>query len=536
MPAGITGMSDRHHTRAAVACAIALLAFMVWISRDFGFTWDERFQQKYGEQIWDYMRGRLPRSSFDTDLGNQYLYGGLVELAAVAAQNVLRGDTYVVRHGVTSVFGWVGIVFTGLLAGRLFGRRAGWLAALLLATAPRFFADAMNNPKDAPFASLSMAVLYVALTIDWRPPFVSWRRLAALALVLGLAINVRPLGVILIAYAGGVIILVASWWTWRSTELDRWRTLGIVAAKILVLALVVLPLGTVAWPWAQASPYVRPLEGLLITSRLDWARGFEVLYNGQNLGAGSLPWSYVPKWLVMSLPPVVLAGVILSGLVWKRSAVAVAGWTAVAAFALTPVCAAIVRNATIYDGIRHLEFIVAPLIVLSAGGWSAVLDTKIPARRLAAASLLALGLIEPLLFQARNHPNQIVYFSPLMGGPRAAFARYDMDYWGNSVLQAVQWAARRAERSGFPIIVSGNPIQAVEADAARYRSLMSVPRASREYHFDIRLLRGPSQSVQEFARRPDVIHSVKTADGTPLCVVIPGPAYLNISDRLVWDE
>jgi hypothetical protein len=39
-------------------------------------------------------------------------------------------------------------------------------------------------------------------------------------------------------------------------------------------------------------------------------------------------------------------------------------------------------------------------------------------------------MAEPLVFQARNHPNQIVYFSPLMGGPKSAFARYDMDYWG----------------------------------------------------------------------------------------------------------
>ncbi|MEQ1870999.1 MAG: hypothetical protein ABL961_13355, partial [Vicinamibacterales bacterium] len=130
-------MSARRHTCVAVAAALALLAFMMSVSRDFGFTWDERFQQKYGEEIWDYLHGRLPRSSFDTDLGNQYLYGGLVELVSVAVQHTVRADTYVVRHVVTSVFGWTGIVFTGLLAGRVFGRRAGWLAALLLALSPR---------------------------------------------------------------------------------------------------------------------------------------------------------------------------------------------------------------------------------------------------------------------------------------------------------------------------------------------------------------------------------------------------------------
>ena len=138
--------------------------------------------------------------------------------------------------------------------------------------------------------------------------------------------------------------------------------------------------------------------------------------------------------------------------------------------------------------------------------------------------------------QYPNHPNQIVYFSPLVGGPRAAFARYDMDYWGNSVLQAVEWTDRVARASGFPVIVSGNPIQAVQADGARFRSLQVVARANLTYHFDIRLMRGPSGSLREFAARPDILYTVKTADGTPLCIVLPGPAFLSVSDRLRMSE
>jgi len=162
--------------------------------------------------------------------------------------------------------------------------------------------------------------------------------------------------------------------------------------------------------------------------------------------------------------------------------------------------------------------------VLSAAGWSAALDARMTLRGVVLAAL-AVGLLEPLVFQVRNHPNQIVYFSPLTGGPRAAFARYDMDYWGNSVLQAVKWSADVAKRSGIPLGVSGNPVQAVEADAARYRTLWATPRNSVDFHFDIRLMRGPRQSLQEFAARPDILYRVTTADGTPLCVVLPGPAF-----------
>jgi hypothetical protein len=528
--AGTMPISARHRVAAALA-AVVLLIGMLLISRDFGFTWDERFQQKYGEQIWDYYHGRLPRETFNPRPGNQYLYGGLVELLCVAAQQLVRGDLYVIRHVVIAIFGWIGIVFSGLLAARAFGARAGWLAAALLAVSPRYFGDAMNNPKDAPFAALVVVVLYYILNVDKRSGHLPRTLAAKLTAAIALAINVRPLGLVLLLYAGGVIGTLALVAALRSTEPDRWRSLAITAGRLAVMAIVAIPAGTIAWPWAQASPYLRPIEAFLITSRLNWATGFEVLFAGQSVSAGSLPWTYVPTWLAFALPPAVLAGVALSVLVWRRGIDAAVAWAALALFAGTPVLMAIVRNATIYDGIRHLLFIVPPATILAAAGWAAALDARPPARAIVAI-LLTFGIAEPLFFQIRNHPNQIVYFSPLSGGPRAAFGRYDMDYWANSVLQAVQWSAEVAKRSHMPIGVSGNPAQAVEADAARYRSVWFAPLSSPDFHLDIRLLRGPRDAVREVAARADVLHRVTTADGTPLCVVLPGPAFHRDRDRI----
>jgi hypothetical protein len=41
--------------------------------------------------------------------------------------------------------------------------------------------------------------------------------------------------------------------------------------------------------------------------------------------------------------------------------------------------------------------------------------------------------------------------------------------------------------------------------------------------------------LKEFAARPDISYAVLTADAPPLCVVIPGPAFLDVSDRLTFD-
>jgi Dolichyl-phosphate-mannose-protein mannosyltransferase len=199
------------HTWLASAAALALLAVMVSVSRDFGATWDEPFQQHYGELIWGYLHGQIPRDVFDVARGNQFLYGGLFELIAVTAQHAFaKADVYVVRHMVNAVFGWIGIVYVGLLAARAAGPRAGWIAAAFMTLSPRYIGDAMNNPKDLPFAALAIAALYYTLTIDWQPPYLSWRRTALLGTAIALAIDVRSLGIVLLAYAIGFVMLVAT--------------------------------------------------------------------------------------------------------------------------------------------------------------------------------------------------------------------------------------------------------------------------------------------------------------------------------------
>src|SRR5205823_6928481 len=62
--------------------------------------------------------------------------------------------------------------------------------------------------------------------------------------------------------------------------------------------------------------------------------------------------------------------------------------------------------------------------------------------------VLAVGLWDPLRFSIVNHPLQITYFNPLIGGVRGAFVKYDIDYWANSFGQAIEWI----QKSGnFPL-------------------------------------------------------------------------------------
>lgn len=522
-----TVASEAGNVRAAwwvfVLLAAALLPLMVASSFDFGVTWDEKSRHRYGELVWEYLRGLRDRSSFPETGG--HLYGGLFDVICVVVEPWLPQNRYVVRHEINAIFGWIGVVYSGRLAARLFGTWTGILAMILLLASPRYFADSMNNPKDLPFAALTVAALYYVSTLSSVWPYISRPTAIKIVATLALALNVRAGALVYLGYFG--LLVTAFVIAERQTN---WRRLADTAARVVAVTVAVLLLGTVFWPWAQASPLTRPVQALLGVADFPWAGG--VLFNGQGYAAPDLPWYYVPVWFLISTPLVVLVGGCASmyfrtGDSSKRPTAAL--WVA----ALLPVFLVIAHDSTLYDGVRHLLFVYPILVILAASGWAAALSRPRSAWvRRAATVLLVAGLGNVLAFHVRSHPNQAVYFNELIGGPRGAFAKFDMDYWGNCMLEAVAWSARTAQLSGRPIAISGDPWHLVQLDAERFRSLyFTLPY--RSHQLAVLLSRGSAEGVTGLATRDDALYRVRTGDGAVLCVVVPGPGFAELQPHLI---
>jgi hypothetical protein len=524
-PATAGGNRGAAAQRTFALVAIALLPILVLASVDFGVTWDERARHRYGENILEYFRGIRTRASFDVDGGSPY--GGLFDFLCAAVERWVPFDRYVVRHAINAFFGWVGLLFAGRLAARLFGTWTGVLAMVLLAATPRYFADSMNNPKDLPFAAMTVVALFYFSKVSPAWPYVSWPTAIKITVALALALNIRAGALLYLAYFGWLLaaLIVAE----RNFD---WRKLADTGGRLAAVSVGTLLLGTAIWPWAQGGPLVRPIEALIGFANYDWSG--MVLFEGRNIVATRLPWEYAPWWFLISTPPVVLAGAALSiplsrRRVWLFPALAL--WVVAA----LPIVMVIARGSTLYDGVRHLLFVVPVLAILAAAGWSALLRQRPAWVGIAAGLLLAAGLAEPIVFQLRAHPNQGVYFNALVGGPRGALGKYDLDYWGNCMLQAVAWTAAVAEQSGRPLAVSGNPPHLVQDNAPRFKPLYYTP-PHRRHDLTIRLNRGPNDGVIELARREDALHRVETPDGAVLCVVLPGPGFAELRPHLVLPD
>jgi hypothetical protein len=190
-----------------------------------------------------------------------------------------------------------------------------------------------------------------------------------------------------------------------------------------------------------------------------------------------------------------------------------------------PLVAGVVMGSTLYDGVRHLQFIYPVLVILAAAGWTGIFARpRVPWLREGAAAALAIGLVSALTFQIRFHPNQGVYFNALVGGPHGAFKRFDMDYWGNCMLQAVEWTAGMARSSGVPITISGNPLHVVQLNVERFSELYFVYPGRGKHYVYVRLARGSRLALRRLLAEP-ALHRVTTPDGAVLCTVTPGPAY-----------
>jgi hypothetical protein len=510
---------------------VLLLPLMLRASLDFGATWDEADRHLNGQAIVEYYEGLRTRE--EAHYGT--MYPGLFDVIPAYLETRLHVDRYILRHRVNAVFGWVGIVFTGLLAGRLFGSWSAILAVILLALSPRYFAHSMNNPKDLPFAAMSAVALYYMSRLSPRWPYISAGAGAKLAVALALALATRPSGLLYFAYVPCLIValVVASRTTAAGETLVinrrvEWWSAVELAARVALVLVAGLLLSTVVWPWAQADPFTRPFNALARASQYDWDGGF--IFRGVEYAAANVPWSYLPTWFLISTPPVVLAGMVLSIVPHVR------GWgfarVALWIVAVLPIALVILHHSMVYDGIRHVLFAYIPMVMLAASGWAGLLARGQRWLRVGGVALLVAALANVLAFDVRSYPNLAVYVNELAGGPKDAFGRYELDYWGNCVLQAVTWSAGEARRGMMPVAVWGRPEHLISADAARFHELIAQPNQNEPHHLEIRLLRGSIKEIKELAGRTDVLYRVTTADGAVLCAVFPGPDFDELHRRI----
>ncbi len=425
----------------AIGTALVLLTF-----RDYGVTWDEDAHNWYGNFVLDYYLSFFGDKSA-LHWRDLYNYGAIFDTAAAALNRVSPIGVYETRHLLNGLVGILGLIGCCKLARAAAGARAGFIAALFLMLTPNYYGQMFNNPKDIPFAvGIVWATYYMVRLVPTlpRPPL---RLLAKLGAVIGMAMGVRIGGLLLVCYLG---LLLAVDGIWRAVTTHRPAVLVDGAWtgswRILVpVLLVAYPVMLLFWPWAQTDPIENPLRALAFFSHQTFP--FYTLFDGRFFPASDLPWSYLPTYIAIALPELVLvllvcAPAVLAAEFWRTERLsreqALTGLI-IGVGIVFPVAYAIAIKAVLFDGMRHFIFVL-PLVATAAAicadrglSWLA----RFPYRRpiLVAVALYGFAHVSIMVML---HPDQYVYYNAFVGGVEGAQHKFKLDYWANSYAEAVQ--------------------------------------------------------------------------------------------------
>ena len=446
-----------------VLLSIILLVLMTSVSSDFGITGDEHVQRVYGDKLLKYHKSGGTMDNY-LEWKNLKYYGGFFDFLTSwlnpaenpvppdhpkvgweekeFAEPVRRfGDVYDFRHFMNSIFGFFVILFAGLLARTVTGSwKLALLTSLFVALSPRIFGHSMNNPKDIPFAAAYVFTMLHLVKFIKQLPRPGIKSILLIIIGIALSINIRIGGVLLIAYLGLFTALKFLCFSeLRKRLLDFKLILGLA---VIVLAMSILGYfgGMIFWPYARLDPINNPLEALGQMS--NFSTGIRMLFAGEHIWSDKVPWNYIPVWFLITAPLFIIIGLIASPIFMylRRKEVDLFSLGLIGFAGLFPILYTIINKSPLYDGMRHFMFVYPLMALLAAWAWYEGINLAAKGIiRWGVAAVLAVLMALPLMWMIRNHPYQYIYFNELSGGIENVHARFETDYWMNSMKGLSDW-------------------------------------------------------------------------------------------------
>jgi hypothetical protein len=422
---------------SALLAALMVTALLTF--KDYAISNDEAVQHHYGELIIAYYQsGFRVRDLFTFE--NLYLYGGLFDIVAVALGHVIPIDPYHLRHILCAMMGIGGIAASSATARLVAGPRAGLIAAIALTLCGAWYGAMFNHTKDIPFAAAMTAATLFLVRMARQLPSPRATDVAAFGCLAGAALGIRSLGLLLFVYSGLAIAIYLPWREQAGARLRFAANSALMTCPAAALAYLIMIL---AWPWAALSP-LNPIRGLFAFSEFHYS--IHTFFAGHIYEMGDVPRIYVPGYLFIRVPLITQAGAALAmiSLVWhpfEQGSQRRRDLALVSLAVIIPLVCEVLFHGPAFTGMRHFLFVLPPLATLAGVGFSEVFDAlETRGRRLASAALALVGacfLWEGVTL-ARLHPYENLSYNALVGGLPGAFRRYDLDYWFNSMPEAIR--------------------------------------------------------------------------------------------------
>jgi len=342
----------------------------------------------------------------------------------------------------------VGSVFLWLATE--YGILAGVVSALSLALYPLFLGESHFNVKDIPetvFYSLTILIFYKSVKYrNSKLIFVS-------AIFCGLALATKYN----IAFASIILAI------WLVTYIPSFRTKLKSFSHLILPIVLYIPIAfsvlVASWPLMWPSPFQAFVKSIGFYRGIGTGGGFDARYLSI-FGINTYP----AQWILFTTPLVILFfsffGIFYAlrfGFKEKhKTSLLILVWF------LVPILRVTVPGASIYGGIRQIMEYIPAMAILSGIGaayFMTIIRKKLNLKKVNILIFLIIISFIPIIFKLISiHPNEGVYFNPLIGGMKGAMEK-DLPSWGESLgnpyRQALTWIDNNADKNAKLVLTYG---------------------------------------------------------------------------------
>jgi hypothetical protein len=289
---------------------IFILYFFVGITiyKDYGISWDEGTERFSGivntKVILQTINKDLPKKFFEEKLSNSVppvsnygdrYYGVILQFPQLLLDSFARDDKamWETRHLFMFLFFFLSVIFFFLTLQIIFENLIlSLIGTLLLILTPRFFAESFYNIKDIGFFSAFTIAFYFLIRFFAKPRFIFS---FLLGIIIAFASAVRIVGIVFLPVAIG-FLLVSS-----IRRIIPWRNF---IRMSIVLCASTFGFLFIFYPASWSNPLTFFYEVIKKMSHYPW--NGDVLFLGKIYNSHSLPWYYLPIWIIVSTPILII--------------------------------------------------------------------------------------------------------------------------------------------------------------------------------------------------------------------------------------
>ena len=351
-------------------------------------------------------------------------------------------DVYAFRHLLSTIFGWLLVVYLSFILLRAFSWRAAFFTAFFLIISPRFFGYSLSNVVDVTFAFFFIYSIMQMYYFSRELPVIRISRLIRIAIGILLTLSVHNAGSSLLQLF--LVFTLLNFFLYNPIKKIFTREYLTALGKVfLSVAAMWLTVGVIhtACTWYLGTSFITPNQAFasLVTNiPFDQNQIFE----GHLIGPDNFPSRYLVKYLYVTTPTVVLISFLLFFIFFKNAIKSLKPFSIFIFIYTFLFC--INRVKTHYmnpDTLWAIHYCIYPLFMLVAASGVECTLRQISDRYTNFVILGLMGLLSfmPIRHILFNSPYTTLYFNEISGGIHNAYAKYALDSNFEANKDANEW-------------------------------------------------------------------------------------------------